>query len=340
MGPWRLALPCALLASAATGHPPPPSLRNGTAGGREGPLGVARGLQSAPVVVEVYYSPSCRHCLDFIRAAVVELVKAKLPGGLVHLTVLPLPFSVLPPDQCAQDPRCYGELAPLCAMRATQPHPTPIDSPALLPAVEFLVCSLTQSVATRHPPPGIVRDCAGQAGLPWQPIESCARGEDVQRIMFSSDYNNAAPAAVERLAARGFNQERPYSMPLVFINGELLSCGGGGCTATRTPSGKVPLQVPGSLLFLVCSKLAPRPQACPGGPAQAAPLQNRPTPACENCEEVGVFHWHYAPQQRAPLQWLCIAGLAAFLVAAACLVWKRRQRQQDPAWADLSQSME
>lgn len=333
MRPWCLAIQWVLWAPAVGGSLTPPlAPRNDTA---RSPV-ATRALQAAQVVVEVYYSPSCEHCLDFLRGGVTQLIEAQLPGSLVQLTVLPLPFSVLPQEQCTNDPSCYGDLAPLCAMQATLPHPTPIDSPALLPALQFLICDLAQSVAAPHLSPSLVKDCAAEAGLPWQPIEDCARGQEVRDIMYSADFNSAAPAAIDRLAAAGYRRDKPYSMPLVFINGEFLSCGGGGCTASRTPSGNVALPNPGSLLALVCAKLDPQPAACQGDLTPAAPLPVGPTPACENCAEVNVFHWQRKQKQPAPWHWLVGAGLVLCIGIVARYARRPVRGSRDPAWTILS----
>merc|ERR1712190_461233 len=102
--------------------------------------------------------------------------------------------------------------------------------------------------------------------------------------MNPADYANNILAAVQRFRNAGY--ATTLGMPWVFVNKQLLRCSGAGCTARRMSDGDQALTSPGSLLFIVCSHLRPKPDACQN--VQPGELQKvQPTPACENCVESG-----------------------------------------------------
>merc|ERR1712194_29702 len=95
-------------------------------------------------------------------------------------------------------------------------------------------------------------------GLAWDGdtgMEACTKGPKVFDIMYSRAYANNIVMAMHRLQEAKFHH--PPSMPWIFLDGQLLSCGSEACVAVQTPFGNRALPKPGSLLTLVCSRLDP-----------------------------------------------------------------------------------
>merc|ERR1719330_2282184 len=125
--------------------------------------------------------------------------------------------------------------------------------------------------------------------------------------------------------------------PFVFLNDKLLECSGPThCTHTWSQEGRVPLPTPGTLLDVVCSQLAdPKPKACGGdGGSEASPEEGKYDPTCENCAEVGKFHWSARSSQVA---WptvivpICAAAGAALLLLRVSGLIDFRTRTPGPS---------
>jgi len=296
---------------------------------------------SAPQVsIEVYYKTNCPHCLEFLRESVVPLVKAHLPGDRVKITVLPYLESGKPAGlvECLSRPDCSAVLPPLCGLKGSLPPPSPADSPALVNGVRFVVCDLAQTAGGLGHDANSIRFCAGEAGIAWSEMEACLGGPQALggaqafgMLMTPDDYATSILAAVQRFRDAGYRTK--IGMPWVFLNGRHLACTGSACTAFRTPVGDEPLEQPGSLLYLACSKLDPKPPACVGEStaARTGPQTVKPTPQCKNCAAFGSYRGPMQNQQQLPtwtLQALAmttgIAAIAAVARATAHCIWARQ----------------
>lgn len=284
----------------------------------------AAGVASAarPVVVEVFYKVNCPHCADFVSGAVLPLAEARLPGVL--LTLLPM---IEPPgdaQQCLANPLCRVALPPLCALRPTFPQPTAADAPDVVAAVKFVACDLVHTgggFGAGRVSKGTVRECAGVALLHAEQLEACANGPQAFDTMFSDAYIDIILGAVRQLKVAGFPEH--INMPLIFLDGDLMECSGGGCEGIKHPGGVTPLAEPGSLLQLVCGKLPlPKPDTCLGAVA-ARPVVVRQPENCNNCDEMGIFQWRRPEGLRGSgstlLPQLLLCGLGAAACAAGVL---------------------
>jgi hypothetical protein len=139
-----------------------------------------------------------------------------------------------------------------------------------------------------------IKSCAKLAGLSWNGtsgLASCVAGSEAFNIMHDPSYAVNVIVAMRRFRKAKFHA--PPGMPWIFMDGELLKCGGSECTAIQTPEGDRPLKQPGSLLFLVCSRLdPPMPDICqdvhqPGRHRK----EDQQVTRCETCVEVGVFRF-------------------------------------------------
>merc|ERR1712048_866828 len=93
--------------------------------------------------------------------------------------------------------------------------------------------------------------------------------------------------------------------------------------------------MPGTLLRVVCSKLVPSPDACAEAlgeeddePSEEAKegIKQAAVP-CENCVEVGAFHWRWHHDKESTqdrrIQFAiatCVGGMVTALVASAVIV--------------------
>mmetsp|Transcript_125975 Transcript_125975/g.251416 ORF Transcript_125975/g.251416 Transcript_125975/m.251416 type:complete len:364 (-) Transcript_125975:64-1155(-) len=292
------------------------------------------------VSIEVYYKTNCPHCLEFLRESVIPLVKAHLPGDRVKITILPYLESGKPTGlvECLSRPDCRAVLPPLCGLKGSLPPPAPADSPALDNGVRFAVCDLAQTAGGLGHDASSIRFCAGQAGIAWAEMEACLGGPQALggsqafgMLMIPENYATSILAAVQRFRDAGYRTK--IGMPWVFFNGRHLACTGSACTAFRTPVGDEPLEQPGSLLYLACSKLHPKPAACSGASSAArAGLQTtKPTPQCENCAAFGSFRGPTENQQQH-LSWIWqvlamttgVAAVVAVARAASHCSWGNR----------------
>jgi len=259
--------------------------------------------------LQVFYFTLCPHCEYFIRLSLIPLVEAQLPGDRVHINVVPMYPPMLQalnkPDMCKAKDACRLALAPLCAFRQTSLAPTPADSPQLLQSVRFAACDISNTAEGKGRTPDATKACADSAGLVWEGtdgLQACTDAEESMDLLTAG--SKSLLSAMEQLHnVIGFTE--PPSMPWVLLDGDLLSCDGDGatCTATQTPSGDQPLPQPGSLLELVCRKLNPAPPVCSntvalaqqnaGGSSAALKKAEEKAAECENCDEVGTFHWRW-----------------------------------------------
>jgi len=301
-------------------------------------------VQAAPVSLEVYYYTLCPHCLYFLKLGLAPLVEAQLPGSQVQITLLP----VYPPllqyldnrELCLQHEDCHLAMAPLCGLKAAA-QPGPADSTALLAGTRFAACDITHTAVGQGRDPAATKACAEAASLPWEELQACAEGPESQALLQKGSRN--IMAAMNLLHGKTGYQDPP-SMPWVLLDGDLMLCEDGkACTAVQTPSGDVPLPAPASLLSLVCKKLNPQPVGCASegalmqqaldqaykeaGGAAAEKAAVKKAKACQNCEEVGSFHWHPAQEaHRLPTVPMAVMGAAACASLLGYIVWKRARR--------------
>jgi len=283
--------------------------------------------------LEVFYGSTCGHCLAFMRAALLPLIRAKLPGDRLQLTLLPWVPDALSADECLANLPCSYARAPLCVLNRTFPQPVRIDSEELRRSLEFLYCDLSNTALGATPPQNKVElpRCASKAGIPWSGhhgMKACAEGSGALKLLDSSHYRQRVEAAKHKLS-----KVQDQMAPFVFFNGEVLICQGPEwCTGLRTPSGDRHFSKPGGLLEVVCARLHPVPSACKAvlarsteddGPSKIAKHGVKEAArACENCVEVGAFAWQYRPRDRAEHQnkvaqqvsaIVALASAAAFL---------------------------
>mmetsp|Transcript_51774 Transcript_51774/g.168285 ORF Transcript_51774/g.168285 Transcript_51774/m.168285 type:complete len:354 (-) Transcript_51774:238-1299(-) len=242
------------------------------------------------VLLEVFYKISCPHCAAFLAAALAPLASAGLPPGRVKITVLPMIRPLESTEACLEDPLCAGALPPLCALKGTLPPPVDLASQELPSVLKYLACDVLR--------PGgepltadLVAACAAEAGLDAVELGRCAAGPEVFDLLFSEHYAGRILAAIHRLQSSGFPDH--IAMPWVFLDGQLLQCSGDGCTGVVQPSGVTPLPQPGSLLYLVCSKLEPQPAACADvhGYEASHALVPAGVSECLSCVETTAFRW-------------------------------------------------
>ncbi|CAK0806852.1 unnamed protein product [Prorocentrum cordatum] len=305
------------------------------------------------VTLEVYYSPRCTRCWNFIQRNVVPLLEAGLPGDQVLVTVLPVPFTVLLPGDCVKDVGCIASVAPLCALSGQALHAAATSTPRPQPAEDAHGCE--RGPVPLHPPRALerdtVRNCAEVAGVPLDDIDDCIASRDVfdfigerklfgsvggrrgtfssSPLMHSKSYTDNALEALERIDTEGF--EGHVGLPLVFLDGALLSCDGYGCSARKTPSGEEPLERPGSLLSVACASLRSPPEACRGAGADQAGLGAEPVDVsdrlpCENCAESGRFRWRAPGRADGPPGRLALAAGALAALPLALGAWLRGRR--------------
>lgn len=285
------------------------------------PAGAPAASTGAAVQLEVYYGTTCPNCQAALHQALVPLVDAGLPGDRVQLTLLPWPTQQVPPAGAysAGFTDYFSEVA-ICVMKSAFPGPIPIDSPAMISAVKFLACDLDYTnAAFGSYGTASVHACADKAGIPWfgaGGAEPCKNGE--AGLMESPAYAEKIRSAMGR---------HPLHAPFLFLNGEPLRCNGPAyCTAVWTPTGDRPLPRPGNLVDVICSTLNPAPAVCAarqaaGGPPGAPAYKN-----CQNCEEVGLFHWHRPHRAGPQLPAAVCAAIAASLVVGLFVFRQLRRR--------------
>lgn len=297
-----------------------------------------RALQRA-INVEVYFLTTCPHCLDIIRLSVTPLIEAKLPGDKVQLTLLPVLKGMSNPVSCRATHACQLALAPLCALKATLPQPAPADSPELRRGAQFVACDIAATAGDLGRKPDARKDCAEEAGFPWNGaggLQKCAQGHEAFDIMYSAAYADNVIAAMHRLKNARFKE--PPRMPWIFLNGDLLTCMAENCIAIHTSDGDRPLKRPGSLLYLVCTQLqGAQPDACKNVTSTDARNSSNKTDvvnqteACENCMEVGTYHWQSVSKGFAvPMQVLVvIGGIITFAGILGQIVWQCAHRKPE-----------
>lgn len=268
------------------------------------------------VDVQIFYKIDCPHCAEFMKRGVSELVNAKVPGSSgVRITILPL---IKPPhgqQGCLGDRLCASALPSLCALKRLMPEPVPSDHALLPETVKFLSCDLDHTAGRGGSTPLSVKACALQSGFDPEDLDRCTSGDEIFHTMFSEDYGGHIMSAIRILQEAGFPDH--ISMPWTFLDGRLLQCSGEECTGTIHPEGTSPLKDPGSLLYLVCARLNPRPAACKnvhGFVGRPVVAQVR---ACENCAEAVALRQALPREQafaRSP--WLAALAASAAIVAS------------------------
>ncbi|CAK0836806.1 unnamed protein product, partial [Prorocentrum cordatum] len=288
------------------------------------------------VSVQVFYFTLCPHCQDFLRAGLLPLVEAGLPG--VQVSALPMypPMSdgaSAPPDGCLADAACSLALAPLCALSAELAQPAPASDPHLLSGIRFAACDMDTTAAGALRSGAVAEECARQANLTWSGaggVQACARGARAFELL------GAAGSTLEEAMYHlhdDIGMQAPPSMPWVLVDGDLYYWEDGVCLEKTVPGGeRTPVEPPASLLRVVCGRLGSAAPACGAAadpPAATGPAQTRSAEKCENCAEVGAFRWgdswarpRGSQQLRAPLG-LSIALACAALLAGAAWRWLR-----------------
>lgn len=276
------------------------------------------------VSVEFYYLTTCPHCLALIQQAMAPIVEARLPGNLVQLTVLPVLKGMASPQECMVTGACHLAFLPLCVLQKTMPQPSSADSEDLRRAVRFMACDMNLKTMRPEEHPKLAQECVLKAGFEWETIHACATSSKVFDIMYSEAYARPVVSAMRRLKAKNFR--RPPSMPWIFLDGELMTCSIKGCVSAQMSRSRHAQSHPGSLLSLICDKLAPpQPEACRellrskatdkadalvprlGGKAARSQARN-----CVNCAEVNIIQWHEKHGSS-----FTKVGLLAFLVLLA-----------------------
>merc|ERR1711972_667462 len=152
--------------------------------------------------------------------------------------------------------------------------------------------------------------------------------------MYSAAYADNVIAAMHRLKNARFKE--PPRMPWIFLNGNLLTCMAEKCIAVHTSRGDQPLNKPGSLLYLVCAQLqGAQPDACRnvtpidiGNASKNEDTVNQ-TEACENCIDVGTYHWqHVSKELDVPMQ--LFAMIVGITISASILgrsIWQYARRK-------------
>jgi len=276
------------------------------------------------VKVQVFYKTDCPHCAEFIRRGVSELVEAQLPGDRVQISVVPMVKPSNGQQECGRDELCSSALPLLCAWKPLMPQPVAADHPLFPSTMKFLSCDLMFSKGRSG---GAVRECAKRAGLNYTDLERCASGEQVVDTIRTADFGGQIVGAIERLQTAGF--EDNVAMPWVFIDSAFLHCSGDGCTGTLYPDGAEPLEKPGSLLYLVCAGLHPKPAACAGVQGYGTTAMVSSMKHCENCVEMGGAKWQRLRQASSSnMAWftpLALAGLTAVMGRCGWVQWRRHQ---------------
>lgn len=302
---------------------------------------VAEYEEQAPAVqqsvsVQVFYFTLCPHCQDFLRAGLLPLVEAGLPG--VQLSALPmyppmLPMASAPPDGCLADAACSLALAPLCALSAELAQPAPASDPRLASGVRFAACDMDTTATGAQRSDAVAEECARQANLTWSGangVQACAQGTRAFELL------SAAGSVLEEAMYHvhdDIGMQAPPSMPWVLVDGDLYYWEGGVCLEKTRPGGeRTRIEPPASLLRIVCDKLSSTEPACGAAadqPAATAQAKTRSAENCENCAEVGVFRWGDSwaqPQSsqrlRTPLS-LSIALACATLLGGTAWRWLR-----------------
>jgi len=287
------------------------------------------------VTLEVWYTTHCPNCQELIHYGLLPLVEAGLPGDQVEILAHPWRNGQNGPDGLYQPvPGDFTSIGHMCAFRDALPMPAPIDSPSLKSAVKFLACDMDDLII-----PGVKRDansvskCADAAGLHWDGpdgIKACAEGGPNAKgyeLMHSRAYTDLVQAASSHIQVEAVT-------PFVFLNGDLLECSGPThCVATVNQQGQlVPLATPGSLLEVICSMLSPKPAACVADGTSAAGESSAATttekkfhPACENCAEVGKFHWAPSSQMVWPATIVPFCASAILLLRFVSAKGRRQQ---------------
>lgn len=262
----------------------------------------------------------------------MPLLNAGLNGNELQVTFMPWYTGKFLPNGLydAQKNNYYDTLTfpHLCALKPTMPQPSPVNSPAFVQAAKFVACDMSAiQTATGHTPASM-QSCAAQTGINWAALQQCTNSGMGQQIMRGAEFANKIHSVLNRMMDRA---------PYMFLNGQMLVCPGyNWCTHTWVPGPgghymKKPLPKPGSFLTVVCSHLQPPPQACYaalGGAPQPAAM--KPTPACENCNEVLPSGWAQqaaaGPPRALPLRAVYALGAAAACAALAAglvLAWRR-----------------
>mmetsp|Transcript_95643 Transcript_95643/g.205214 ORF Transcript_95643/g.205214 Transcript_95643/m.205214 type:complete len:298 (-) Transcript_95643:201-1094(-) len=217
-------------------------------------------LPTAAVKVGVYYGPKCSHCRSFLQTSVVPLIQAELPGDQVQITVMPVI------NGGGSSPLDLNFLAQVCAIESAFPMPAPADSPKLIAPVRFAICCLGTICDTMDK----VMHCKSETGLVVDPLPCINKGLDT---LTSGSYFEDPVAG----QGHGFNSPVPWFV----LDGQNQA----GYDA--------------EILGPVCAKLPAGTSGCPATGAQATTLAPQAAAdaavaqhkVCENCWEVGRFHW-------------------------------------------------
>lgn len=249
---------------------------------------------SSSVNLAVEYYPRCSHCARFLATSVAPFVEAGMPGDTFKFSILPWVDEEVVPKACT--------LTTLCALKETFPSfpkPSPADAPSLKTGVKFVACAIAAENSATGCTDDALKDCAAQAGLSWETLHSCATGPEASKV-------TAAAMSVMHYDASG---------PSPFVN-----------VNDKCESGW-----DGSLIVLGCQSLQPRPFQCDMDSLESLAreqamswlpksLLNTPKVPCENCWEMGSFHWSPSHGDEGHIGRFWIAGAVSAMLLAAVAV--------------------
>lgn len=219
---------------------------------------LATASSAAPVHLEIYYGPMCSHCMFFLSQMLPALFKARLPGNMVEITLMPYTLNNdgTEPTSCtSRGEPCHFLSPPLCAIQAV-PQPAPIDLPAMYSAYQFMICDLGHANAASPVPqtPATIQACAAATHVGTPAWQNCVAA------------NSQPPQFFDKMRSAYARMSGMHGLmaPFIFINGELVSCEQPGmCSGILTTGGLRPFPQPAPLLRVICSKLpAPLPPGC------------------------------------------------------------------------------
>mmetsp|Transcript_74394 Transcript_74394/g.197620 ORF Transcript_74394/g.197620 Transcript_74394/m.197620 type:complete len:293 (-) Transcript_74394:50-928(-) len=265
-----------------------------------------------------------------IDQALVPLLNSGLTGDQLEVIMMPwytgkfLPSGLYNADKGSY----YDQLTfpHLCALKPTLPQPAAANAPGLVSAAKFISCDMGYIQSASGRTEETMQSCAAQSGLAMEPFQTCKRSDEGYNIMRGADFAAKIHSVLDRTIE---------AAPYVFVNGDMLECPGYSyCSSTWVPMtdgkyGHKPLPRPGDFLTVVCSAMDPAPAACAAVLSGAHPQAVKPTPACENCEEVLPSGWLVEQErEKGPPQLatrlLAAAGAALLVGAVACFAWRRR----------------
>jgi len=296
------------------------------------------GVRPNRVKLEIFYKVQCSHCLAFFQNAVLPLLWAELPADRVDIRVLPWVPNITDETACMGDMNCYYARDHMCALETTYEQLVSVASPELASNAQFVYCDLS-NVVNGDAPQMIVNKlamCAARANLSWEgsELQSCTQSGRGWSLLQSDTYQNTKNWAKNLL-----DQLPKHMAPFILLNGQYLVCDGPQwCSSLKTAYSSEELPLPGTLLRVVCSQLFPVPAAC-GDVLLHDPNARKVAPAtvhgggagaCENCAEVGSYHWRSSGAASGKVPTILV-GAAAILVSLGAVALASRVSRQRSA---------